>query len=61
MCVIFLFMNIVRDNLLMQFFYIQSHKKCSSKKILYQYFVDFFLPVWDNFSSKDILYVITYQ
>ena len=33
---------------------------CSSKKILYQYFVVFFFyPAWYSFSSENILYVIT--
>ena len=36
---IFLFMNILIENLLMQFFYIQICKMCFSKNILYQYLI----------------------
>ena len=36
-------MNILIDNLLMQLFYIQNHKTCLNKKILYQYYVVFVL------------------
>ena len=35
-CSEFSFMNILIDNLLMQFFYIQNRKMCLSKKILFQ-------------------------
>ena len=45
---VFLFMNILVDNLFMQFLYIQN-----------QYFFGFFSPVWDSFFSEHILYVIT--
>ena len=34
---LFPFMNILIDNLFMQFFYIENRKTCLSKKILYQY------------------------
>ena len=37
-------MNILKDNLLMQYFYIPNHAMCFSKKIFYQYFVVFALP-----------------
>ena len=51
---VFLLMNILIDNLLMQFFSIQNRKMCSSKNILYQYFVVTFpLP-----GTKSILYII---
>ena len=33
---VFLFMNILIDNLLMKFFYIQNRKMCFSKKVLHQ-------------------------
>ena len=35
-----------RQLLLMQFFYVQNRNMYSSKKILYQYFVDFFLKTF---------------
>ena len=44
----------------MKFFHIPNRTICLSKKILYQYFVVFSCPAWDNFSSENILYVITY-
>ena len=50
-------MNVLIDNLLKQFFYIQNRKMCLSKKILYQYFV-VFCPADDRFSSENILYVV---
>ena len=53
------FMNILIDNLLMQFFHIPNRTMWSSKKILYLYFVGFFCPAWDSFSSQNILYIIT--
>ena len=37
-------MNALIDSLLMQFFHIPNRTMCLSKKILYQYFVGFFLP-----------------
>ena len=43
----------------MQSFHIPNRTMSLSKKILYQYFVGFFCPAWDNFSSENILYVIT--
>ena len=52
-------MNILINNLFVQFFYIQNRKVCLSKKILYHYFVGFFCPAWDSFPSENILYVIT--
>ena len=48
-------MNILIDSVLI---YIKSRKMCLSKKILYQYFV-IFCPVWESFSSQNILYAIT--
>ena len=45
---VFLFMNILVDNLFMQFLYIQN-----------QYFFGFFSPARDSFFSEHILYVIT--
>ena len=47
-------MNVLIDNLMKQFFYIQNRKMCLSKKILYQYFVAF-CPAWNSFSSENIL------
>ena len=49
-------MNILIDNLLYQFFYIQNRKMCLSKQILYQHFA-LFCPARDSFSSENILYV----
>ena len=40
------FMNILIDDLLIQFFCIQNRKMCLSKKILYQYFAVFFFFVF---------------
>ena len=34
---------------------------CLNKKLLYQYFVDFFCPAGDSCSSENILYVIKYS
>ena len=49
-------MNILIEKLLMQFFFnIPNLLKCFSKKILYKY-IDAFWPVWDSFSSENILY-----
>ena len=45
----FLFMNILINNLFMQFFYIQNRNMCLSKKILYHYFVDFFALLGTTF------------
>ena len=39
-------------------FFIENHKMCFSKKILYQYFVSF-CPALDSFSSENILLVFT--
>ena len=50
-------MNILIDNLLTQFLYIQNRNICLSKTIVYQYFV-VFCPAWDSFSSENNLYVI---
>ena len=36
LALVFLFMNILIDNLLMKFFYIQNRKMCFSKKVLHQ-------------------------
>ena len=52
-------MNMLIDNLLVNFFYIQNGK-CFSKKILYQYFI-VFCPAWDNFSSENIWYDIPWH
>ena len=52
-----LVLNFFRDNVLKQLFYIQNREMCLNKKILHQYFVVFY-PAWDNFSSKNIFYVI---
>ena len=49
---VFLFMNILIDNLLMQFFCIQNRKMYLSTKILYQYIFVFGTTAWDNFSSE---------
>ena len=38
---VFLFMNILIDNLFVQFFYIQNRKTCLIKKVLYHYFFGF--------------------
>ena len=55
---VFLFMNIFIDNLLMQFFLLSKSQYEFEKNILYQYFVGFFCPAWDSF-SENILYAIT--
>ena len=49
-------MNILIDNLLKQFLFIQNHQMCLSNKILYQYFVVFCLARY-SFSSENISYV----
>ena len=53
-------MNIVIDNLLKHFFYMENHNVCLSKKILYQDIGDF-CPAWDSLSSENILHLITQQ
>ena len=51
-------MNILIDNLLMQFFHVANRTMYFSKKILYNTLF-FFCPASDSFSSENILYVIT--
>ena len=40
-------------------FHIPNRMMCFNEKILYQYLFGFFCLGWDNFSSENILYVIT--
>ena len=51
-------MNILIDNLLMQFFHVPNCTMRLSKKISYQYFVVVFCPALDSFLSENILYFI---
>ena len=59
---LFLFMNILTDNLFMQFFYIQNRKVCLSKKILYHYFaVVFFFALLGTNSPLKTFYMLLYN
>ena len=64
--VIFLFMNILMDDLLMRFFYIQNRKMCLSKPSFYQYLFGFLpclalLLLWKHFICDRIALKTQYK